>query len=460
MKSNSLARMGSNATPDATPEGQIKKRGPKRPYPPRQEKPYSDFPLSWHLRGYWFKKVDGRHVPYTADWKQSLKMWEADDAARQRGESLPSLAPRGFTVADAINLFMHRQAERFAQGEIGEVQLAKYRIETEKFGDVLGLETRLARLCGDDGPALFRKLRDKRLEKGVVVAERHVYYVRKMLELAQKRGLMGTPNYLDSFEKPSAKLVAKAKLAERSKFGERAWSVEELRVIVTYLSLHSPRMLAMGLLALNAGFGADDCALLEQRMIDRRLGLIRGAYRGKNLRQRVSPLWPVTLWAIDRAAETRAAPAAPELAGRVFLTDNGLPVARRTVKRDEDGDVKRTGRVDAVQQSFDRVIDRIEREQRIEIRRHKAGFYTLRAMFRTLAVGAGVDNDLIAVIKGQKFERPVDEYYLRGDLREKLFKVTDHVFSQLFAGWSEPWPWCETWPRQPQPGLTYAPSPS
>lgn len=538
--------MSTPATPAATPDDSSEKpapapgrdvaKGPRRPYPPRQEKPYPDFPLYWCLRGYWACKRDSKEVRYTADWQESLRRFQRDEDARAQGLALPSQAHKtGGVVRDAVRVFLERQTERMDDGEISDVQLGKYRAECEHFAAVVGAVTRLRRLCGDEGPALFRRAKQAAVERGLVVAERHVYYVRKMLELANRRGLMPPANYGDAFDKPRPEQVARWKVEEEAQHGERAFTNEELREIVAGAWRRSPHLFAQVLLGLNAGFGADDCAILRDHMIDRDRTLIR-SYRGKKMRKRVSPLWPVTLDAIDASRKLRPKPRArakDDFGDRVFLTEDGDLVARKTVTKDDLGRVKRTARCDSIRLAFDRLVeelqaahdgtrplDRVERlvadgfffeprtseevsaelwrrEQerdepelvgpkvvtrccndlaeagvlarkpgkrylavdgeavtarvrardamhkagrRMKFVRHKAGFYTLRAMFRSLAVGCGVDNDLIAVIKGQKFDRPVDEYYLRGDLRAKLFDVVDHVYRELFVGWSSPWP--------------------
>src|SRR5687768_13891714 len=104
--------MKSDATPDATPppsrqgEGtggarpaRTKQRGTP---PPRQEKPWADFPLTWHSRGYWCKKIDGQQVRYTQDWKESYDLWRTDEDARKKGSAVPSLAVATYTVRDAV----------------------------------------------------------------------------------------------------------------------------------------------------------------------------------------------------------------------------------------------------------------------------------------------------------------------------------------------------------------------
>jgi hypothetical protein len=431
----------------------------RREKPAKQPKPWADFPLFWHCRGYWCVKRDGRQIAYTADWKESYDRYTKDEEARAKGQTAPSLMARGHELHEAVVLFLRRQRQRYDDGEISDVQLAKYRAELERFEELMGGTLRLTRLCTEESPKLFRKVREAAIERGLVVAERHIYYVKACLEMAAKRGLMPPAYYGDSFEKPTAEQRARHKLKLEQEHGERAWSAAELRAIVQGAYRKGEHLLAQVLLGLNVGFGADDCALLRDRMLDRELRLIKDAYRGKTLRKRVCPMWPITLWAIDRSRSIRMNnPRDKKDADRVFLTENGFPVARKLTTLDEKGRVLRTSRVDAVNLAYRRMIRKLEEKSArfasqkdphppLKLRKYRAGFYTLRAMFRTLAVGCGVDNDLIAVIKGQKFARAVDEYYLRGDLRAKLFGVVEHVYWELFGGWAIAAPW-SLWPRQ------------
>jgi hypothetical protein len=67
-----------------------------------------------------------------------------------------------------------------------------------------------------------------------------------------------------------------------------------------------------------------------------------------------------------------------------------------------------------------------------DLKRHGAGAYTLRAVFATLARGAGTDANLDAVILGQRMERSVLQFYLRGDMLSKLRIITEHVRVQVW----------------------------
>jgi integrase len=487
---------------------------------PRQEKPFPDFPLCWHKRGYWCKKIDGRVVNYTADWKESYDRYLADKRDRDAGQVMQSVQDKQrHTLEEAIGVMMARQKQRLDQGGIGEVQFTKYRVEMEHVACTLGRGFKLRKLAGEEGPDLFNKIKAAAMARGLSVARRHMDYVRLMLDRAYKQGLMPPPNYGDSFDPPTPEQVAAWKFAQEAEHGERAFTNDELRAIVEGAYRWSPHLFAQVLLALNDGFGADDCAILTDAMIDWDRSLIK-THRSKTMRKRIAPLWPITIEAIRASRAQRPKPAQKDWKDRVFLTADGNPVAAKTVQVDDDDVPLRTGRNDSIRQAFDDLLvaldddqhcrgrlwtlrlaiangyfdqphtarevmrdikvgairatsmrlnelvtggmlsregktyfattDQVSKQKRsverrktapkLKFLRHKVGFYTLRAMFRTAAVGCGADKDLIAVIKGQRFERAVDDYYLRGDLRAKLFQVVEHVFDSIFGGWSCAWP--------------------
>jgi len=59
-------------------------------------------------------------------------------------------------------------------------------------------------------------------------------------------------------------------------------------------------------------------------------------------------------------------------------------------------------------------------------------------VFVTASMGHGQDRNLEAVVLGQQFDRPILEFYLRGDLRDKLRGVVDHVYRQVWPDGTEP----------------------
>ncbi|HEX5241685.1 MAG TPA: hypothetical protein VFW23_00380, partial [Tepidisphaeraceae bacterium] len=87
-------------TPAATPgfSGE-NKAVVARKIPPPQQKPFKDFPLNWHKRGYWRVKHQGKEIRYEADWQASYKRYLKDKEAWEKGELAPSQVSRGHTLA-------------------------------------------------------------------------------------------------------------------------------------------------------------------------------------------------------------------------------------------------------------------------------------------------------------------------------------------------------------------------
>jgi hypothetical protein len=96
-------------------------------------------------------------------------------------------------------------------------------------------------------------------------------------------------------------------------------------------------------------------------------------------------------------------------------------------KRDKHGMVSAVVRNDVIGKNFQRFV-----AGQKGMKRYRAGFKTLRAMARTMMIGAGVDPDLVAAVMGRRFRYPVDDYYIRGDLRSELVKLSGHIHGQLF----------------------------
>jgi integrase len=414
---------------------------------PKSPKPFPDFPLFWHSRGYWCVKRAGKQIAYTANWKESYEQFVKDEQARSRGEQ--SASPAKHTLGNAVNLFLTRQIDRFKSGEISDVQLAKYRfelagVETDVDGSrerqpgklELGmpLNTRLIDLIGDQAPMIFSRARAIAMDRGLSACERHIICVRAMLDYAHRTLRLPAPNYGDCFDKPKSAQLRKARHARALKFGERAWNNAELRKIVAAAAkLRSARLYAAILLALNVGYQAADVAVLPEGEIDHEHKLLKMP-RAKNGMRRVSPLWDETYEALMRLIRSRPKAAKPEYAKLIFLLPNGQPCTRVVRKLDSKGNLNKVTRIDALNLAYKRLLEKLELE------RHGAGFNSLRAMFRTACTGASPDPDLVAVITGRAVSRPVDEFYLRGDMREKLFAVVKHVRDQIWPDGKIPIP--------------------
>ncbi len=439
--------MENTPTPDPTPDSPISAlpAGPSKPRRSiqKQAKPYPEFPLFWHARGYWCCKRGGQQIPYSADWKKSLMQFNKDESARARGE--PTGLNRGLRMSlkDAVNEFMTRQTERLAEGKISPVQFAKYRFELSgDKGDpkadpprapkpgqlaqaVSPTNIRLGDLVGSDASLIFSRIRSAAARRGLSACERHVICVRAMLDYVHDRQRLPKPNYGDAFDKPSVEQLRKARTARDLEKGERAWTTGELARIVAAARKKKGILHCCCLLALNCGYQAADIGGLPLAAIDEQRKLIRFP-RAKNGMARISPLWDETYRAIQDVISHRPKGVKAEYKHLAILTRKGLPPCRVNSMRDQNGNVLSVSRTDSIQLSFKRMVGNLK------LARPGAGFNTLRAMFRTLCTGASADPDLVAIMMGRRVSRPVDEFYLRGDLRDKLVEIVDHVHSQIW----------------------------
>lgn len=412
-------------TPVATP-------APKRIVKPKPEKPRDNFPLYWHPRGYWMCKRDGEEWIYEADADASYDRYVIDMNNRAKGVVAQVAPKKRYSLRDAINLYLTRQKRLWEDGKLSDVQFLKCRRELEaELPKAIKLNTPLSALRAlapdDAGPGdLFRKIYTRAKARGPSALHRHVILVRAMLDFADSKKLMLAPDYGDDFTPPTQNALDEARHAADAEHGSRAWSVEELRKIVAGAKgmKRNPHLYAQILLGLFAAFGSDDCSALSVANLDRELGIVKGV-RAKNKRPRVAVL-PKIVWdALDASRKKLADAAGDDAKHLVFRSESGLRCNAAVRMMDAKGLSGRT-RNDTIGKNFIRLTDRLG------VKRFRAGFKTLRAMSRSLMVGSGVDNDLISVVMGRRFNHPIDEYYLRGELREKLADVSRHIEAQLF----------------------------
>lgn len=395
---------------------------------PKPEKPWADFPLYWHPRGYWMCRRWGRELRYTRDALQSYELYKRDMEAHRQGE--PLAIKSKYRLADAINYYLTRQKRRLEDGELGAVQFAKCRFELQQqLPLAIAVSTPLSDFTADY-PAdprpgeLFAKIRSRALKRGLSAAHRHITLVRAMLEYAAARKMMRSPDYGDDFHPPSKDRMDRQRHERDAKHGDRTWTLDELRVLLAAIKDRNVHLYAQCLLALFAGFGSDDCSALPKGALRPRDGVVKFP-RVKNGRPRVAAL-PKVVWdALAASQSKRAKPASKSAADLVFLTSNGTKCNAAKQISDEIGLLK-SGRNDTIGVNFRRML------RRTGLERYRAGFKSLRSCCRTILLGANVDADIVAVIMGRPFRFPVDEYYIRGNLRQELVAAAKHIESKLF----------------------------
>jgi hypothetical protein len=201
------------------------------------------------------------------------------------------------------------------------------------------------------------RVKQAAVARGLVVAERHVYYVRKMLELANRRGLMPPANYQDSFDKPLPSRWRGGRSRRRRSTGSGPGRSRSCGRSSPAPGLPSPHLFAQVLLGAQRRLrrrrlraaarphdrpGPDaDPGLPRQDDAQARLPALAGD-AGRDRRQPQRP---------------RAAPKDPEHADRVFLTEDGDLVARKTSATTTEGRVRRTARCDSIRLAFDDLLE-------------------------------------------------------------------------------------------------------
>jgi integrase len=395
--------------------------------------------LHWHPKGGWSRKFPGdRNRTYfgkvaPSDAARALFLEESKRTGLiEREKKLANLSAR-----EGANLFLGHLDLEFERGEIQSAQRANYAKELAHFFETFTKTRAMAELSRRDAPLkVFRPARAAAVKRGVFAAEKHITMIRTWLRWCSSvQRYTDEPFYADEFRQPSMKEKRTWTKGQRREHGTAAWSPDEVREIVTAAKDDVHRY-AQVMLMLNGGMGSTDLSNLDDAEIDWDKRCIH-TDRSKTLVPRVVPLWDVTAEAMKASRAARPDPADPKYATRFFLTMHGRPLVVEELADERREKVTRT---DALKNWFYQLVNGAPRKKwktpvvRLpHLKRHRGGIYTLRSVFMGLSLGHGQDRNLEAVILGQQFDRPIIEYYLRGDLREKLVAVVEHVRQQIWG---------------------------
>jgi integrase len=390
--------------------------------PDRPQKPYPDFPLSPHASGAWQKKIRGK-IHYFGRWARVVEGkltrvpgdgWE--DALREYQEVRDDLhagrTPRvnadGLAVGDLCNRFLTSKLRKQEAGELGRQTFADYKIVTDLMVATFGAGRLVEDLAADD----FAILRDRMVKQwGPVRLANSITRAKSVFKYAADNGLVEKAvRYGTEFRKPDQSVLRR----HRAKSGERMLEPDQLRTIIDAAPVP---LKAMILLGLNAGLGNNDCATLPLSAVNLETGWLNFP-RPKTGIGRRCPLWPETVEAVRQAIAERPTPADLESCGLAFLTAIGTPWVRASAAYRSDHLTKRF----------------IELLQKLKLHRKRAGFYTLRHVFRTVA-DAARDTPAVDLIMGHNDPSMAGHYRERID-DTRLRTVVDHVHRWL-------------WPRPP-----------
>jgi integrase len=256
---------------------------------------------------------------------------------------------------------------------------------------------------------------------GVHALNRAVTIIRGLFKYAYEADLLDKPmKYGTGFGKPSATLRRKARQSAELENGKRLF---EPTHIVSLLNSASVPLRAMILLGINGGMGNSDCARLPVAAVDFERGIIE-FNRPKTGIERVVPLWPESIEALQKALSNRPKPASKEASKLVFLTAFGRPWVRDNVHRTEHNGFEKVVPVDSIGRAFGKLM------RQIGLTRKGIGFYTLRHTFRTWADEIR-DAHAIFRIMGHAIPGMNGLYVEKIEL-DRLLAVVEHVRAKLF----------------------------
>jgi integrase len=379
----------------------MSKRNSTAPFKP--SKPYPEFPLTAHPAGYWCKKIRGK-IHYFGPWADPdgalaryLEQKDALHAGRKPRES-----SEGLTVKALANCFLNHKQTRLDTGELSPRTWDDYKDACVLLVGSLGK----GRLVCDLEPSDFAGLRNKMAKQwGLHRLAKSIQCTRSVFKYGLETGLLDRPvRFGPGFARPSKKTFR----LERARQGPKLFTADEVRQL---MAAASPEVRAMMLLAVNCGFGNQDCAALPLTALDLKTGWVSFA-RPKTSVERRCPLWPETVEALQLVLGRRHEPKRDQDAALVFVTKYGLSWGKST----SDNPVsKETAKL----------------LKALEINGRKGlGFYTLRHVFRTVADEAR-DQPAVDHIMGH--ESPHMSAAYRETISDsRLQVVVDHVHGWLF----------------------------
>lgn len=269
------------------------------------EKPYPEYPLYPHRSGKWAKKIKGRTVYFGRlnDPDGALAEYTAHKAKLDSQAKLPSLRELPthsvfnppLTIRQAADKFIDSKRKAVDRGELGDRTLNELRRTTDKFCEIIGPVA-----VTSIGPDHFTAFRDSRAATlNVVSIGNEITRIRSWFKfLHGSKTLKHAPDFGPDFRKPSARILRR----HRKIGGKKLFAASD---ILSLTDEAGTTLRAMIYLGINCGFGPGDCAHLPSSAIDLQSGWIDFP-RPKTEVDRLCPLWPETIEAMEQYAKLRS----------------------------------------------------------------------------------------------------------------------------------------------------------
>ena len=385
----------------------------------KPKKPYAAFPLSPHASGKWQKKILGK-IHYFGNWarringklervegdgwKEALELYKSQAEDLHAGREPRAVDGDGLTLLELCNKFLQSKERKVAARELGLRMFNEYRdiknLLVEKFGG--------SKLVDSLTPGDFESLREDMASRwGPARLSNSITSIKSFFKYGTDNLLIEKAiRYGTEFKKPSKAVMRKHKATRPKKTLE----AEDIRKLID--AAEQP-LRSMILLALNAGFGNNDCATLPISAVNLKTGWVEYP-RPKTGIDRRCPLWPETAAAIEEAIALRPNPVNDEDKELLFINRRGTPFIRFVEK----------AQTDLIGEQFCLLI------KKLGLHQNGIGFYVLRHVFRTEA-DAARDPVAIDLIMGHTDPSMGANYRERID-DSRLKAVTDHVRAWLW----------------------------
>ncbi len=410
-------------TDKSTLRGRFRKAAIGKP-----SKPYDAFPLFPHNSGRWAKKIRGKlhyfgpwgkrengklaKIPGDG-WQAALDNYKAKADDLHAGREPRDISGDGCTIKELVNAFLRSKQAKLDAGELARNTFTDYHQICGRLVEHFGRSRRVDDLRPED----FEKFRMELVKTlGVVSLKNTINKCRIVFRFAHDQRMIEQPvHYGQSFDKPSAKVIRKA----RNDAGLRLLTAKEIRLMLGSADVF---IRAMTLLAINGGLGNTDVANLPISAIDFAGGWLDYP-RPKTKIQRRIPLWPETLQALREAIDDRPKPKHADDADLCFITVQGNRWVRQTPHRTNPNTFTTVNTVGA---RFSKLLKKLNINGR-----KRLGFYTLRHNFETIA-GGSKDQVAVDAIMGHVDSSTAAAYRETFD-DERLRAVTNHVHHWLFG---------------------------
>lgn len=183
--------------------------------PAKLVKPYPEFPLTAHAKGYWVRVVHGTQHRFGKRWckpEEALDEWYRVKDDLLAGKN-PEIQMEGLTLREGLRLFLQSRMVRLKEGIIVRRSYDDYNTECKLVRDILGATLPLQAI----GPSHFSHLRSKMSGAPTVISNR-VGRVRVIFKYLYEAGYLDRPvRYGTEFAKPSVAVLRKHRASKPKK---------------------------------------------------------------------------------------------------------------------------------------------------------------------------------------------------------------------------------------------------